>query len=260
MPIRALGPIDRVFVTYVFLRQGLTYDALGALFGVHWKVISRIVKGVLPLLAKFFNHVFPVPTKQQLLETFPPSWKETLNGQFVAYIIDGCEFFTEVPGNPAQQALLYSYYKHHCTGKFLVALTPDGYIAFVSKVYGGRITDQELVHKCGFLEHLKDRGMNVMADKGFTSISGDLIDMGAYLLAPSRKGDRAQFTTDETKVNATVSHLRIHVERAIKLLKNFGILQKTLPFEYWPHIDDILSVIRGTVSLMGPTTDRNSAL
>jgi hypothetical protein len=252
-----LGPIDRVFVTYVWLRLALPFDALATLFGVGRTTISKTINSVLPHLARFYNETFPVPDKEKLVNTYPPEWFEALDGKFVALIIDSCEFFTEVSGNPLVQALTYSYYKHHCTGKFLVALTPDGYIAYISPVFGGRISDQELVKQSGFLDFLNERGMNIMADKGFTAIAMDLLGKGAYLLTPSRLGSRKQFTRSEAKINATISRLRIHVERAICLLKNFGILQKVLPDDHWHLVDDILATIRGTVCLMGPVTNRN---
>ena len=241
----------------MFLRQGLSFAALGALFGVDEKTVSRSVNTVLPLLAQFFNENFCVPTKEQIEANYPEHWKESLNGVFVAFIIDGAEFNVQVSGNPVVQQVTYSYYKHHCTGKILVAITPDGYLAYISKTFGGHISDVEIVKQSGFLDHLKSTGMNVLADKGFTGASHLFFGASAFLFTPGRLGrDRQQFLAEEVSKNATYARHRIHVERAIKLIKNFNILNRPIPIPLWRMIDDMLAVIRGLCCLQGPLTTR----
>ena len=49
---------------------------------------------------------------------------------------------------------------------FLVCVTPNSAITFVSKAYTGRISDKEITLKSVFLDMLS-RYSNIMADKGF---------------------------------------------------------------------------------------------
>lgn len=251
-----LNPLNRLFLTLVFLRQGLSMAALAVLFGVSESTVSRTIHTVLPRLSKFFNHIFPAPTKASIMRNYPAEWKEALGGCLVAMIIDGAEFFLQVSSNPVVQSITYSHYKHHCTGKFLIAVTPDGYIAFVSKVFGGHISDTELVIQSGFLDLLGERGMNILADKGFTALCLELLKRGAFLFAPGRLGERKQFYEEEIHKNALFAKYRIHVERAIALMKSFQIITKVMPVSIWHMVDDIVSTIRGLCCLMVPLTSK----
>ena len=79
-------------------------------------------------------------------------------------IIDASEVKIEMPNNTRANVLCWSSYKHHHTVKFLVGIAPDGTITFISKAYGGRITDGQLTTDCGILL-LLETGDRVMADK-----------------------------------------------------------------------------------------------
>ena len=48
-------------------------------------------------------------------------------------------------------------------------LAPCGLISFISKAYGGRITDSQLTVDCGLLDNL-EAGDAVMSDKGFPEV------------------------------------------------------------------------------------------
>ena len=69
-----------------------------------------------------------------------------------------------MPKSNRANVLCWSSYKHHHTIKFLVGIAPDGTITFISKAYGGRITDSQLTVDCGILKKLEP-GDEWMADK-----------------------------------------------------------------------------------------------
>ena len=78
----------------------------------------------------------------------------------------------------------------HHTGKFLLAITPQGSICFISKGYGGRVSDVEIVRDCGILNLIQKDNL-VMADRGFL-IEHDLEKVGAFLAMPAFKGTPLQ--------------------------------------------------------------------
>ena len=89
-------------------------------------------------------------------------------------IIDCFEIFCERPSDLMARAQTYSHYKHHNTVKFLIGITPQGVISYISKGWGGRVSDKYLTENCGLLNHilpgdqiLADRGFNVQESVGF---------------------------------------------------------------------------------------------
>ena len=59
-----------------------------------------------------------------------------------------------------------SHYKHHNTVKFLIGITPQGVISFVSKGWEGHVSDKLLTESCEILGHLL-LGDQILADGGF---------------------------------------------------------------------------------------------
>ena len=59
-------------------------------------------------------------------------------------IVDASEIRIERPSNVRAANLCWSSYKHNYTIKFLVVIAPDGQIIFISRAYGGRITDAQI--------------------------------------------------------------------------------------------------------------------
>lgn len=95
-------------------------------------------------------------------------------------IIDCTEVFIEQPYEYTSRAKTYFNYEKNNAIKFLIAVTPNGSICFLSKCWGGRASDRCIT---GFLGFLSD-GDTILADRGFT-IAGDLAVFGAKLEIPA---------------------------------------------------------------------------
>ena len=142
-------------------------------------------------------------------------------------IIDCTEVFIERPTSLTARAQTYSNYKSHNTVKFLVAITPTGTVSFISKCWGGHVSDRHLTVYSGFLKHLK-YGDLVLADRGF-DISDDLAMVGASLAIPPFTKGKPQLSQREVEFSRQLSNIQIHVERAIGRMKNYKILKTISP-------------------------------
>ena len=160
-------------------------------------------------------------TIQNLPECFKPHYSHT------TCIIDCTEIFIETPYSLSAKQESFSSYKYHNTVKFLVAINPNGAIIFVSKCWGGRVLDHHLTVHSRFINNLT-YGDLVLADRGF-DITDDLALVGAQLAIPPFTNGKSQLTQEEVDSARALSHVHIHVERAIGRIKNFKILQMTLP-------------------------------
>jgi len=88
--------------------------------------------------------------KESVQENMPKSFKKAGYGK-VRVIIDCSEIFIERPKSLEIQAVTWSDYKSHNTIKFLIGISPTGYITFLSDCYGGRASDRFICKEVVFM-------------------------------------------------------------------------------------------------------------
>ena len=125
------------------LRLSLLTKDLAFRFQVSPSLVSRIFTTWIKLMAKELAVLTIWPSSQQVRVTLPESFKRLYPK--TRTIIDCSEVFMETPSSLEAQACLWSDYKHHCTVKFLICITPNGSVSWVSPVYGGRTSNVHIV-------------------------------------------------------------------------------------------------------------------
>lgn len=101
------------------------------------------------------------------------------------------------------------------------------------------MSDKQITRESGVLA-LLDSGDNVMVDRGFDI--RDILPAGVTLNMPPFLAGRDQLTAAETEETMTIASVRIHVERAIGLIKTYHILDGCLPNTLSPYATQIATV------------------
>ena len=206
---------DQFILTLVKLRLNLLMEDIAYRFGVSLSTASCTFSKWIDILFTRLNFLIAWPQKDILLKNMPPAFSQ-LYPRCVC-VIDCSEIFIETPKSFAARSATYSNYKKHNTVKFLIGITPSGTISFLSRCWGGRVSDKVLTQQSGFLDML-EHGDTVLADRGFT-ITDDIALRGARLVIPSFTRGKTQLSQAEVETSKKLSQVRIHVERIIGLLK-----------------------------------------
>ena len=240
------GPSDsikliehRLLMCLAKLKTNVSFSALAALFCINRSTISRIFSEVLDLLYNATKDLLYWLPKDVISARMPESYKEKFPSCRV--INDATKVKCEKPKTLTQQVQMYSNYKSSHTVKFLIGIAPSGEIIFISKAFGGRVTDTYLTVNSGILE-LLEPGDVVLVDKGFPQIENDFHNKGSFLVMPPFKRGQRQFSNFENSEGYKCSSVRIHVERAVRRLKYFQVLS-FLQSDLIPHVDKIIVVL-----------------
>ena len=157
----------------------------------------------------------------------PMAFREKF-GTKVAAIVDCFEIFIERPSNLYARAQTWSSYKHHNTEKYLIGITPQVSVSFISEGWGGRASDKYITTKSGFIKNLLPRDI-VLADRGF-NIDELIATVGASIQIPAFTKVKRQLSGKEVDSTRSIANVRIHVERIIGAVRQkYTMLESTIP-------------------------------
>lgn len=240
---------DEFLLAHMRIRLGDNRHSLARQFGISDGLFSTIFHSWLPAMAAVYGALVYIPDLAVIKLMSPKRFKKFL-ALNLRIIIDCTEFFIETPKDLKMQAATWSQYKHHNTGKLLIAVTPSGMIAYVSLLYGGRASDKALTLFDGLLDKLNPFE-GVMADKGF-QLEQDCAERSLHYFVPPGKRGVAQFHTSDVMKTCDIAKVRIIVEQMIRKLKCFNYLKREIPIHQIPYVDDVVRVAAGIVNLSPP--------
>ena len=250
----ALSDFQMLVLVLMRLRLNVPVQDLAYRFGVSKSTVSRSFLSMIHVMYIRMKSLIIWPDREELSLTMPMEFRKHF-GLKVATIIDCFEVFIERPSNLLARASTWSSYKHHNTVKFLIGITPQGTVSFLSEAWGGRASDKYITENSGFLNKLLP-GDVVLADRGF-NIEESVGLMCAELKIPAFTKGKSQLSPMEVEMTRKIAHVRIHVERVIGLVRNkYTILQGPLPLDFLcsegtdtPVVDKIATVCCALVNM-----------
>ena len=252
-----LSPFQQLLVTLMRLRLNVPVQFLSYIFHVHYSTIVRTFANVIHVLHdKLVPLTLIWPDTEALRKTLPYVFKVTFPK--CVSIIDCFEIFIERPSNLDSKAQTYSNYKSHNTVKYLISISPQGFVNFISKGRGGRTSDKQITEQSGYLNKLFP-GDTVLADRGFT-IQDSVGSYGASLEIPAFTRGKNQLEALEVIRTRNLASVRIHVERVIgNIRRKYPILDNKVPIKLLlsdetttlTSLDKIVQVACGLTNICG---------
>ena len=120
----------------------LSIEDLSKHFQFSKATVSRIFLDILKVLYVYLEPLINWPERPELQITMAQCFINNLKRKITA-IINCFELYIDQPTNLTAQNLIWSSYKHHHTAKYLIGITPQGLISFISQVLAGRSSGQQ---------------------------------------------------------------------------------------------------------------------
>ena len=237
---------DQIFITLMKMKLNYTHLHLAQLFSCSVATISNVVLTFVHVLhSLFFDDLMStIPSRDKNAAGAPSSFSLFNNCRIV---IDCTDIEIAVPGLMSKQNATYSSYRGMNSFKFIVGVSPNAVISYVSDLYPGSISDKAIVEKSGLLKHFV-AGDLILADKGF--LIQNIVPPNVSVNIPPFLNN-GKFTESEVKATQSIARCRIHVERANARLKDFRILH-FIPASLRCYANILVQLCAALVNLQNP--------
>jgi hypothetical protein len=198
-----------------YVRCNLSMRRVAALFGVRVTLVHNIIYAWANLLCDILGRIFPVPTRSQLLQSYPKSVIQKFGQARIFMLLDATEAFADTASMKTVNSILYSAYKHHSTMKWLVGADPIGTVwnDSISDGHGGSVSDPVFTQITKFLKQVPF-GAAVEVDKGFL-IENMCAALGVLCVRPMKfLKNQKQQSSEDTALTQKVGKTRIPIEQA----------------------------------------------
>jgi hypothetical protein len=229
---RKLSTYDWAFLYFFILRSACSYDFAAYLFNVSPNTVHRYFVTFAFLLDSFLDRQMPMPSIDVVKSVSPSSVGVTFTGSSdAAFLVgDSTCFYMQHSGNPEVHATFWSQYYAGEVLKTHSSCTLLGGVVHVSDAYGGSISDDDILSKCGILQQMEP-GMVYLLDRGYlkaiyqASLAGVKVFTPAFLARDTvTRKNVAQLTSEQAKSTLDVASPRNVIERV------YGRVKSTWPW------------------------------
>jgi len=228
-----ISKFQQYILTLMCVRLNIGFDLLSHIFRVPVKIVSKIFSRVLQVMFSRYGALVSWPLRENLFPNVPLLYRETFGQQIVvivdtlelSVVIDSIEVVMDRPSNHGPSpSTVVSDYSNQTYVKFLVGLSPQGAVLFISKGFGDNVSEKELVETSGFLQNLLP-GDIILGQRG--SSVHEVVQVTA-------KSSKMRVQPYEWNNHQDTSKLQIHVERTVDIFKRtFKFWSSGLPVEFF---------------------------
>ena len=235
-------------ITLRKIRRNEPFEVIGKDFGISKQPACTIFKANIETISSCMKQFKVWPSKDSISKLLPIQFRTYFKD--VQSIIDCFEIVIEKPSNPLHQSLTYSEFKHANTIKYLISITPNGAINFISLGYGGRISDALITEVSGYLDNLPS-GCAVLADRGFKDVDVLVTKQNCAFIRPASVMEGTQSSLDDVVLSRMIASSIIHVERAIRRIREFKLLAPAacIKSKIVPYADMAVQIACGFVNM-----------
>ncbi|XP_050703867.1 uncharacterized protein LOC126989267 [Eriocheir sinensis] len=220
-----LTSFQMMILTLMKLRHNFPMQDLAYRFCVSITTCSNVFLKVLDILYVRIGWMVRWPSREELQKTMPLTFREHY-GEKITVILSCIEISVNCP--KYLQAKTGSSYK---TVKFLIGVSPQGSISFISKAWNGNRSEKYITENCGFLDNILP-GDYIMADE--FDIADSVAARDATLVAPADMRGKNQYQSKKDVMSIrNTANVQIHAKRVMGVvLQKFNILREPLPMLY----------------------------
>ncbi|KAK3926073.1 CCA-adding enzyme [Frankliniella fusca] len=244
-----LSPKDKLFMTLLRLRRGITLNDLKIIFQISESRASKICYTWIRFMSLEFKKLEKLMfvSRENQDRRRPKCFKDFKN---LRVIIDATEFRIQKPTNQQQSSNSFTDYKSYHTIKFLVGISCFGGLSFITEGFEGSISDRKLIEDSAFMDYLEPHD-GVMSDKGF-DMEDKCDEREVDLYIPSFLGRRSAFTGRELIYSRAIAVSRIFVEVFIGKIKEFRLVRFLITNSMLPVASDLVRVCAFLVNFQKP--------
>ncbi len=215
-----------LFITLVWFFHYPTLDFLSAIFHLHRRTITRILKRTIAALHSKLQHEIRWPTDEEMAKDIAdfPLWRN-VGFEDTVCVIDGTEIRLSRSADAKMQKASYSGKKHQNSVNVMFMTRLNGEIIYKSD-YALHPHDQKQWNDLNLRERFLGKDYAIMGDGGFTfNLKAAHDTIKAY--SPKKSNPTHPLTDIEKDNNRALSQMRVVIENTFSRLKSFHVLKGT---------------------------------
>lgn len=209
-----------LLMTLMRMKHNYSFEYLERRLGVKARLLPAIFVSCIDAMYDGMRFAVDWLDRDAVLLTTPLAFRRTPPACSV--IVDRLEILVDRPVDPLAGRQTWSPSKWHHTIKFLLGMTPQGTISFVSKGWGGATPFRHIFQHCDLLKDFKP--------EDYVILNGDLISRDDDVPCAVRVGEMQS----DVRTRPTSADIADHVRRVTGVLRrNFAILEHfVFPIDY----------------------------